>query len=96
MPEGGVIRVCTGADESRVWMAIGDSGPGIDPAILAEIFDPFFTTKPAGTGLGLAIVHKIVQQHGGDVRLESQATSGTVARVTLPRARSDEPRDDAK
>jgi hypothetical protein len=44
-------------------MAIGDTGPGVDPNILAEIFDPFFTTKAAGTGLGLAIVRKIVDQH---------------------------------
>src|SRR5262249_60945362 len=70
--------------------SIGDTGPGVDPTILAEIFDPFFTTKPAGTGLGLAIVRKIVEQHAGRVRVESSKGAGTVVRVVLPRHRSAE------
>jgi len=85
MPEGGTLRAFTGGDEREVWLGIGDTGPGVDPHILAEIFDPFFTTKAAGTGLGLAIVRKIVDQHGGRVVVESKKGEGTVVRVSLPR-----------
>jgi len=85
MPEGGALRMGVGGDDAEVWMTIGDSGPGVDPAILAEIFDPFFTTKPAGTGLGLAIVRKIVDQHQGRVEVDTQKNEGATVRVVLPR-----------
>lgn len=75
---------------SEVWAAIADTGPGIDPTILAEIFDPFFTTKAAGTGLGLAIVRKLVDQHGGRVLVDTRRGAGTVVRVVLPRLREGE------
>ncbi len=86
MPDKGVLRAFSGGDEREVWLAIEDTGPGVDPHILAEIFDPFFTTKAAGTGLGLAIVRKIVEQHGGKVVVETKKGEGTVVRVNLPRA----------
>jgi PAS domain S-box-containing protein len=92
MPEGGSLRVGVGGDEAEVWMSVGDSGPGVDPGILAEIFDPFFTTKPAGTGLGLAIVRKIVDQHQGRVEVDTRKNEGTTVRVVLPRHRPTEPR----
>jgi signal transduction histidine kinase len=66
---------------------VQDSGTGIEPAALAQVFDPFFTTKEAGTGLGLSIVRKIVDQHRGEVRIESTRGAGTRAVVTLPRGR---------
>jgi signal transduction histidine kinase len=68
-----------------VWLAVGDTGPGVDPTILAEIFDPFFTTKAAGTGLGLAIVRKIVDQHGGRIAVDTKRGEGTTVRILLPR-----------
>lgn len=85
MPEGGALHVGVGGDAHEVWMAIDDSGPGVDPTILAEIFDPFFTTKAAGTGLGLAIVRKLVDQHGGRVVFDTERGVGTKVRVALPR-----------
>src|SRR5262249_29108563 len=85
MPDGGTLRFAVGGDEGDVWLAISDTGPGIDPSILAEIFDPFFTTKAAGTGLGLAIVRKIVDQHGGRVLVDTFHGQGTTVRVILPR-----------
>jgi len=66
---------------------VADSGTGIRPAALAQVFDPFFTTKEAGTGLGLSIVRKIVDQHAGEVRIESEPDAGTRVIVTLPRGR---------
>lgn len=85
MPDGGTLRVGVGCDDHEVWMTVGDTGPGVDPAILAEIFDPFFTTKPAGTGLGLAIVRKIVDQHQGRVDVDTRKNEGTTVKVALPR-----------
>lgn len=85
MPDGGVLRACASGDAHEVWLSIADTGPGIDPTILAEIFDPFFTTKAAGTGLGLAIVRKIVDQHTGRVEVNTRAPEGTTVRVRLPR-----------
>ncbi|WP_437959106.1 ATP-binding protein [Sorangium sp. So ce119] len=85
MSDGGVLRACASGDATEVWLSISDTGPGIDPTILAEIFDPFFTTKAAGTGLGLAIVRKIVDQHAGRVEVNTRAAEGTTVRVRLPR-----------
>jgi signal transduction histidine kinase len=79
------LKAIVGGDDTHVWLAIEDNGPGIDPTILAEIFDPFFTTKAAGTGLGLAIVRKIVDQHQGRVVVDTKKGEGTTVRVVLPR-----------
>ncbi len=71
---------------AQVWVEIVDSGPGIPANIKEQIFNPFFTTKKTGVGLGLAIVSKIVDAHGGSVRLESTPGHGACFRVTLPAA----------
>ena len=70
----------------RIGMEISDDGPGIPPEIVSRIFDPFFTTKPVGegTGLGLSIVYGIVQEHGGEVGVESQPGRGATLTVELP------------
>jgi two-component system sensor histidine kinase PilS (NtrC family) len=69
------------------WIELGvhDGGPGIPAETLDRIFDPFFTTKPGGTGLGLATVHRIVEEHGGSIRVQSAAGKGTSFHVRLPR-----------
>ena len=53
----------------NIW--VESDGPSIPPEQRERIFDPFFTTRKKGTGLGLAIVHKIVENHGGEIILES-------------------------
>jgi two-component system sensor histidine kinase PilS (NtrC family) len=75
-------------EEKPQWaeIAVADEGTGIPADERERVFDPFFTTKRDGSGLGLAIVHRIVSQHGGSVRLESNVGSGTVIRLRLPRA----------
>ncbi|MFZ5755665.1 MAG: ATP-binding protein [Pseudomonadota bacterium] len=82
----GRILIRTWADESGVHASIQDNGHGIPRENLARIFDPFFTTKPAGqgTGLGLAICYRIVQEHGGRIRVGSEVGRGTRFIVTLP------------
>ena len=67
-----------------VLISVADVGEGIQPQHLENIFNPFFTTKPQGVGLGLAIVSKIVDEHGGRIKVRSRAGSGTVFSIELP------------
>jgi PAS domain S-box-containing protein len=68
-----------------VEIAVHDSGCGIAPEILPQIFDPFFTTKPvgSGTGLGLSLTHRIVESHGGQIRVDSRPGGGTTVALWL-------------
>jgi signal transduction histidine kinase len=54
-----------------VAIVVGDTGPGVTPEIVSRMFNPFFTTRSAGTGLGLSIVHRILDAHGGMVRVRN-------------------------
>jgi signal transduction histidine kinase len=78
-------------------LQIQDTGEGMDTDVRSRALDPFFTTRPSGTGLGLAIVARIVDAHGGSIRIKSQRGAGTVMHVFLPRAdkdaRTSRPRD---
>ncbi len=74
------------AQQDWVEIAVADEGIGIPMDALDRVFDPFFTTKRGGSGLGLATVHRIVEQHGGSIRVESTLGIGTTVRVRLPRA----------
>ena len=69
-----------------VMLAVSDTGTGIDKSILPRIFDPFFTTKEDQnrTGLGLAVAYSIVEQHGGEIKVDSTPGQGTEFRVALP------------
>jgi PAS domain S-box-containing protein len=71
-------------------LTVGDTGPGIEPDLLARIFDPYFTTKEKGegTGLGLSVVHGIIQTLKGSVQVESCPGSGAIFHVFLPCATS--------
>ena len=86
---GGVIVVGADVNESgtRLDIWVEDDGPGIPQDKKKKIFDPFFTTREKGTGLGLAIVHKIVENHRGEIRVESPLpgnTRGCRFTMTLP------------
>jgi two-component system NtrC family sensor kinase len=67
-------------------VAITDTGIGISPENLDRIFHPFFTTKSTvkGTGLGLSVCHGIVQNHNGEIRVESRPGDGSTFTVLLP------------
>jgi len=67
-----------------VEIEIGDTGEGISPENLDQLFSPFFTTKTYGTGLGLPISKKIVDDHGGNLLVESQPGCGTTVHIQLP------------
>jgi two-component system NtrC family sensor kinase len=88
MPTGGRLRVSTAFDarERAGRVSITDEGPGIPEDVLPHLFEPFFTTKEAGkgVGLGLAIAYGIVQQHGGNIEVNSTPQKGTTFTVVLP------------
>jgi PAS domain S-box-containing protein len=71
-------------------ISIRDTGEGIKAGDIAHVFDPFFTTKDHGTGLGLSVVHGIVQEHGGQIEVESELSKGTVFRIFMPLTRDAE------
>lgn len=83
---GGHIDIGVRANGDRVEISITDDGCGIPASHQVRIFEPFFTTKPPGkgTGLGLAIAKTIVEQHGGDIVLNSTPGYGTDVRICLP------------
>jgi nitrogen-specific signal transduction histidine kinase len=68
-------------------VTIKDNGEGIPSENLGQVFDPFFTTKDYGTGLGLSVVHGIVQEHGGQIEVESELNKGTAFHILLPLVR---------
>jgi len=84
MPEGGVLIISSGLESGRIRTSVQDSGVGIPPDKMKNIFSPFFTTKDKGTGLGLAISYRIVQDHGGDIFVDSEPGKGTRFTFYLP------------
>ena len=82
----GTVTVRSRTDGGRIRVDIIDTGSGIPDAILPHIFETYYTTKAAGegTGLGLAIAREIVQEHGGEIRLETKPGVGTCFSVFLP------------
>jgi nitrogen-specific signal transduction histidine kinase len=65
-------------------ISIRDTGEGIKKEDIGQVFDPFFTTKDFGTGLGLSVVHGIIEEHGGQIEVESELAKGTSFHIFLP------------
>jgi signal transduction histidine kinase len=89
-PPGSRIRLATGSEGDRAWIAVADEGPGISPEDQPHVFDRFWRADKArsrsdgGTGLGLAIVRQIAESHGGEVRLQSKVGVGSSFVIWLP------------
>ena len=73
------------------FIEVRDTGKGIPAEVQKRLFDPFYTTKPAGTGLGLSIAARIVEQHGGTLRYQTEVGRGTTFGILLPVAPSADP-----
>lgn len=84
MDPGGVLHITAVLEQGRIALRIADTGCGMPEDLLPGIFNPYFTTKTSGTGLGLAIVHRIIEAHGGEVKVESRVGQGTVFTLLLP------------
>ncbi len=78
------IIIATEFTNSTINFLVKDNGRGIDAKDINEIFKPYFTKSHGGTGLGLAIVKRIVENHGGDIKVESQIGIGTVFKLSFP------------
>jgi PAS domain S-box-containing protein len=103
MNRGGELSVVTEIQAASEWVAaiagsnggahevlritIRDDGEGIRKEDIPHVFDPFFTTKDYGTGLGLSVVHGIIQEHGGQIEVESELKRGTAFHILLPLVR---------
>lgn len=72
-------------DQDAVRVSVVDTGSGIPSDQIEQVFTPFWSTKPQGTGLGLSVVSRIVREHEGVLRIESQEGIGTEVEVFLPR-----------
>jgi signal transduction histidine kinase len=103
MNKGGELSVGTEIRPADEWVAaisgtngdsheilrvtVRDDGEGIRSEDIPHVFDPFFTTKDYGTGLGLSVVHGIIQEHGGQIEVESELSKGTAFHILLPLVR---------
>jgi nitrogen-specific signal transduction histidine kinase len=103
MKRGGEMVVSTEIRPAEEWVAavtgsngdvdellritIRDNGEGIRGEDIPHVFDPFFTTKDYGTGLGLSVVHGIIQEHAGQIEVESELSKGTAFHILLPLVR---------
>lgn len=86
MPQGGRIAVRTRRVGENLVLDLIDTGTGIDAKTAEQIFDPFFSTKRGGSGLGLPTTRKIIETHGGTIRVQSEIGKGTQFTIELPPA----------
>jgi signal transduction histidine kinase len=86
MPGEGEVSLSASRDGHRVEIVIQDDGAGMDHETLSKVFDPFFSSKKnkKGYGLGLFIVHNIIEEHGGNISVDSSPNVGTVFTINLP------------
>lgn len=86
MVDGGTITVRSGVEGGRIRVDVSDDGPGIPEDVLPNIWDTYFTTKQdhGGTGLGLPIARTIVDEHGGEIAVQTETGKGTTFTVYLP------------
>jgi len=80
------LSIRTEQDQMGVLVAVGDSGPGIEPDDRERVFKSFYTTKSGGTGMGLSICRSIIDAHGGRIWAEANEPRGAVFQFTLPNA----------
>jgi signal transduction histidine kinase len=88
MPDGGKLIVTLLPETENLRLTFADTGKGIAPENLEQIFEPYYSTKDTGIGLGLPLTKKIIEEHQGQITVESELGRGTTFTVTLPRSAS--------
>ncbi|MGG7620424.1 ATP-binding protein [Bacillus coreaensis] len=87
MPNGGTIELKVKKDKAKgVLIQIADQGVGIPKERIPTLGEPFYTTKEKGTGLGLMTCYKIIDNHKGQLQIESEVNQGTTVQIFLPSA----------
>jgi signal transduction histidine kinase len=81
----GEIEIRIKAEADSIRLAIRDSGIGMAKDVVEKIFESYFSTKDVGTGLGLPIAKKIIEDHGGTIRVESEVQKGTLISIVIPK-----------
>ncbi|MGZ8529399.1 MAG: sensor histidine kinase [Candidatus Binatia bacterium] len=89
MPQGGILTLEAKRSNGNILIAVTDTGTGIAPEHEGQIFDPYFTTKVQGTGLGLAISRRLIEAHGGTIKVAKQASGGSRFEISLPLNRAE-------
>ena len=84
MPDGGTLTVSSTFDDNQLTLIIKDTGAGVSAENLDKLFTPLFSTKQNGLGLGLALTRRVIEEHGGKVRLESEPGRGSSVAISLP------------
>ena len=79
-----ILTITSALEDDRLKMELRDTGRGIPKEKIKNIFDPFFTSKTTGPGLGLTLASKIIQEHRGNISVESEPEKGTCVTVSLP------------
>lgn len=82
----GAVSITFSETDGRSQTSIADAGPGMPPDVLEHAFEPFFTTKSRGTGLGLPLAKRIVEAHGGEMKMQTPPSGGTTVMLMLPLA----------
>lgn len=82
--ESGTIHLSAGVNDRQIWISVKDEGSGISDRDIGQLFDPFFTTKKSGRGLGLSICHRIIEDFGGTITVQSVLGQGSLFTVHLP------------
>jgi two-component system, OmpR family, sensor kinase len=80
----GEVRLVVGTEGTQLVVRVEDDGPGVPEQVRARLFDPFVTGRQSGTGLGLALCRRLVERHGGTLRLVPEPRQGTTFEVRLP------------
>jgi len=83
------LLIRTKTVDSSVFVAVSDSGPGLDPEGAERLFESFYTTKPGGLGMGLSICRSIIEAHQGRLWATANIPRGAVFQFTLPACASD-------
>ena len=81
---GGEVHIDSVSNEFEIVVSVKDNGSGISPELMGSLFEPFRSGRASGTGLGLLIVRRIVREHGGEIKVESEEGKGTSVHIYLP------------